>query len=199
MFKQRDIPIVSGLLVVINGIVFLICTFTGDLLYNMGEMSVWGVLVCKEYGRIVWALFLHAGVNHLSNNMVILFFMGAMIEKEIGHVPFVLSYFLAGLGGNLLSLAHKIVAGETLASIGASGAVFGLDGVLLALVLFSRGKMENVTPRRVFLMIVLSLYNGFTGYNIDNATHVGGLICGFLIGVMICIARRRKERWSFEH
>lgn len=200
-WKER--PIVSITLVVINVIVFVICTFTGDLLYNMGEMGIWGVLVQKEYGRILWAMFLHVDIDHIFNNMLILFLMGTMIEKEVGHIRYALCYFLSGIGANLLSLWVKAMTHNPAPSVGASGAVFGLDGVLLAMVLFSGKRLMNVTPARVILMIVCSLYSGFTGLNIDNAAHVGGLLTGFVIGWITCIIDRRKEkrseRCSIEH
>ncbi len=190
--KLRELPLVSATLVFVNVIVFLICTFTGNLLYNMGRMDVQTVLGNGEYGRIVWALFLHGDINHIFNNMVILFFMGAMIEKEIGHIRYAIIYFVAGIGGNLFSLIVKLVTFEKVGSIGASGAVFGLDGVLLALILFSGRQMPNVTPGRVILMIAYSLYSGFTGVNTDNAAHVGGLLIGFLAGIIVCITDRVK-------
>ena len=92
-----------------------------------------------------------------------------------------------------MSLAVKIMNADMVGSIGASGAVFGLDGVLLALILFSGKRMPDVTPIRVILMIVLSIYNGFSGANIDNGAHLGGLFTGFLIGIIICIKDRIKE------
>lgn len=191
--RLQELPIVSATLVIINIIVFLICTFTGDLLYNMGSVNFQGVLGNGEYGRVIWALFLHGNVNHIFNNMVILFFLGAMIEKEVGHIRYGLIFFLSGIGGNLFSLAVRYMTFDMSASIGASGAVFGLDGVLLALILFSDRRMQNVTPVRVMLMIVLSLYNGFTGINVDNAAHVGGLLTGFLAGIVICLFDRARR------
>ena len=193
MRNTRHLPWVSGVLAIVNIIVFLLCTFTGNLLYNVGRLDVRGVLMQKEYGRIIWSLFLHGDINHIFNNMVILFFLGAMIEKEIGHIWFLFVYLLSGIGGNLVSLAVKIMTGDMIGSIGASGAIFGLDGVLLALILFSGKRMPDVTPARVILMIVLSIYNGFSGVNIDNAAHLGGLFTGFSLGIIICIKDRIKE------
>lgn len=189
----REMPIVSATLVMINVIVFLICTFTGDLLYNMGRLDVSGVLAQGGYGRILWALFLHGDVNHIFNNMVILFFLGAMIEKEVGHIRFAAAYFLSGIGGNLLSLAVKVFTLSRASTIGASGAIFGLDGVLLALILFSGKKIPSATPTRVLLMIGLSLYSGYTSVNVDNAAHAGGLLVGFLVGIAICLMDRVKR------
>lgn len=194
MRNWKEQPLVSAALVIVNVIVFLICTFTGDMLYNMGELGVRSVLLQGQYARIVWAMFLHGSISHIFNNMFLLFFLGSMIEKEVGHIRYALCYLLSGIGGNLLSLWVKVMTFDPSCSIGASGAVFGLDGVLLALVIFSRKKMPDVTLPRVVLMIGYSLYAGFTGANIDNAAHVGGLVTGFAMGLIICLVDRIKTR-----
>lgn len=186
-------PVVSIALVSINVVVFALCTFMGDLIYK-GGLDAIRVLYYKEYGRIVWSMFLHSGIDHLFNNMLILFFLGAMIEIEVGHIKYAALFFLSGIGGNLLSLYAKAVNQELAASVGASGAIFGLDGALLAMVLFSDRQMENVTMPRVMLMIVCSLYSGFTGGGIDNAAHVGGLLTGFAVTTVVCIFRRWRSR-----
>ena len=193
MKRRQELPIVSGILVAANVIVYLICTFTGNLLYNIGELDAAAVLLRREYGRIIYSMFLHAGIDHLFNNMVILFFLGAMIEKVTGHIQLLLIYLLSGIGANICSLLYKVMTMDSMASVGASGAIFGLDGVLLAWILLDGQAMPDVTPRRVLLMIVLSLYSGFTAHNIDNAAHVGGLLTGFAAGALLCALRRRKR------
>ena len=193
MKRRQELPIVSGILVAANVIVYLICTFTGNLLYNIGELDAAAVLLRREYGRIIYSMFLHAGIDHLFNNMVILFFLGAMIEKVTGHIQLLLIYLLSGIGANICSLLYKVMTMDSMTSVGASGAIFGLDGVLLAWILLDRQAMPDVTPRRVLLMIVLSLYSGFTAHNIDNAAHVGGLLTGFAAGALLCALRRRKR------
>ena len=197
----KNLPIVSLLLVSINLIVFLSGFIASDTLSYMGSLQKTAIVERREYGRVVWAMFLHADVSHLFNNMIILFFLGSMLEKEVGHIWFGIIYFLSGVGGNLMSLAVKIWENSETPSIGASGAVFGLDGLLLVLVLFSTSFRNTATPTRVILMIVLSLYNGFTGQNIDNAAHIGGLAVGFAVGmVYVFLAKcfRKKERCRFE-
>ena len=193
MKRGQELPIVSGILVAVNVIVYLICTFTGNLLYNIGELDATAVLLRGEYGRIIYSMFLHAGTEHLFNNMVILFFLGAMIEKVTGHIQLLLIYLLSGIGANICSLLYKVMTMDSMASVGASGAIFGLDGVLLAWILLDGQAMPDVTPRRVLLMIVLSLYSGFTAHNIDNAAHVGGLLTGFAAGALLCALQRRKR------
>ena len=193
MRQIKSQPVVSTVLVAVNVLVFLLCNFSGEILYNIGILDTYHVVIEKEYGRILWAMFLHSGINHLFNNMLILFFLGAMLEKEVGHVRYGILYFLSGIGGNILSLWVKAVNNDPSGSVGASGAIFGLDGVLLAMVFFSGRQMENVTLPRVLLMILYSLYMGFTGQNIDNAAHVGGLLTGFATAGIMCFFQRRRK------
>lgn len=193
MHSWKNSPYVTITIVALNMFIFVLCLFTGDFFYRMGELGVWRVCMQKEYGRIFSAMFLHADVKHLFNNMLILFLMGSLLEKEIGHTRFAFAYFTSGLVGNVVSLGYKMMSRSLIPSVGASGAVFGLDGILLALVLFSERHMENATPIRVMLMVGLSLYSGFTSPFVDNACHVGGLATGFVIGYVICIIDRIKK------
>lgn len=188
--KMKTLPFISIILVTVNAGIFFFCQLPESVLYAKGCLRVYEVVGYKEYGRILWAMFLHADVNHLFSNMIVLLFVGAMIERAIGHVPYAAVYMASGLIGNMLSLVGKLLSNDLTASLGASGAIFGLDGLLLAMVLFSRNRVENVTPLRVVLMICLSLYSGFTGGSVDNLAHVGGLLAGFVIGMVYLICRR---------
>lgn len=194
----RNYPCVTAALVAVNIIVFLICCIDGGRLYELGVMDAESVLGGREYGRLLWCTFLHSDFPHIFNNMVILFFLGSMIEQGMGHLPYGVIYFLSGLGGSILSLYMKYVNADPVGSLGASGAVFGLDGLLLAMVLFPGESKPAMDPRRVIFAIALSLYNGFTGENIDNAAHVGGLIMGFLAGAVYFLIIRRKKQWNKE-
>jgi len=191
--RWKEMPLISASLACVNIIVFAVCTFTGNLLYNKGGLDILSVLGRGEFGRILWSMFLHGDIDHLVNNMLLVFFLGGMLEKEIGHIRLAAVYFLSGVGGNLLSLAVRCVKIDFASSLGASGAVFGLDGVLLALILFSGRKLSGVSPGRVIIMIAFSLYSGFTATNIDNAAHVGGLIVGFLVGIIFSAEERIRR------
>ena len=191
--NRKEIPYVSIMLVAVNVILFLFTYFGGEELYEVGALTVEGVLVRGEYERFIFCMFLHGGIDHIFNNMVILYFMGTMIEKEIGHLPYGVIYFLSGIGGGMLSLYVKLIQGSSVGSVGASGAIFGLDGLLLAMVLFYRKPMPMVTPLRVGLMIALSLYNGFTAANVDNAGHLGGLLAGLILGALFCMIKRYSK------
>jgi rhomboid protease GluP len=161
-----------------------------------GDLDYQRIVRGDQYWRIVSALFLHNGLNHLLNNMFLLVFLGAMIEKEVGHVVYPVVYLASGIGGNVLSLFVKGLTQDPPPSVGASGAIYGLIGLLLALLLFSKRKIEDVTPLRVILVIAFSVYSGYTSPQIDNAGHVGGLLTGFLAGICVSLVYRRKEQFN---
>ena len=146
-----------------------------------------------EYYRIISSLFLHFGISHLLNNMVMLGALGWNLEMEVGRVRFLLIYFISGIGGNFISLYSNIVHKENVVSAGASGAVFGLMGALLYVVILNRGRVGRLTERGMLIMVVLSLYFGITSSGVDNFAHLGGLICGFLLTAVIYHKKKKKE------
>ena len=98
---------VSTGIVALNAIIFLICTFTGNLLYNIGEISPQVFFEGGQYYRIFTSMFLHADIEHIASNMIILFGLGMMMEQETGHITFGVLYFLTGIIGNAASLFYK--------------------------------------------------------------------------------------------
>ena len=179
-FKKHPITFV---LVGINVVVFLVNGILQDALRSNGVLTVYHVLLEKEYWRIVTACFLHGNFMHLFNNMVTLLFLGMFLEERVGKQPVLWAYLCAGIGGNIVSLIYKIGNGIGAGSLGASGAIFGLDGLLLAKVLLGDRGVRQIPLPRVLFMVFLSVYSGFSSPGIDNAAHIGGLLFGFLVGV----------------
>lgn len=168
------------LLVAVNVILFMICTFTGDLLYNKGAFSVVNLIEDGEWHRVLTSMFLHGNIGHLISNMLILYYIGNVIEKQVGHFPYMIIYFLSGIMGNVFSAGYEMLTGDYVSSVGASGAVFGIEGALLVLAILHKGKLADVTTGRIVFSIAFSLYCGFTSAHVNNAAHVGGVIMGFL-------------------
>ena len=190
------------ILVVINVIVFFALSFGGmteDAYYMLehGAMYVPYIMENEEYYRIFTSVFLHFGFSHLMNNMVTLVVMGRYVEPVVGKIRFFLIYLLSGLGGNLLSFLGEVFTRNYAVSAGASGAIFGITGALLALTIIYRGRVGQVTSRDMVIMIGISLYLGFTSQGVDNLAHIGGLISGFLLSLLLvgiprCMSRRRQ-------
>ena len=191
---RQDIPFVSILLVGINVIVFFITLRSDYMLWGKGLLGVHEVLGQGEYGRLFTSMFLHADLEHLFNNALILLFLGSMLEKEVGHVLLLIVYMVSGLAGSALSMGIQILRDDYFYSLGASGAVFGLDGLLLAIVIFAGTRFPEITAQRVLGVLLLSIYNGMRSGGIDNAAHIGGLLGGFLLGMIVCFILYRKDR-----
>lgn len=169
------------LLVAANVILFIACMFTGDWLYNIGAFSIRNVIEDGEWYRIVTSMFLHADIQHLFSNMLILYYIGNVVEKHIGCVPYMIIYFLSGIVGNMFSAGYEMLTGSYVSSVGASGAVFGIEGALLMLVIIYKGKCAEVTTGRLVFSIAFSLYCGFTSSHVNNAAHIGGVLTGFVL------------------
>ena len=86
------------------------------------------------------------------------------------------------------------MTGEYAVSAGASGAVFGIIGALLYVVIRNKGQIGTISGRGLVFMVILSLYYGFTSSGVDNLAHIGGLIAGFVLGVLLYWKRNRKRR-----
>lgn len=156
-----------------------------DELYRWGASSASAVQT-GDWWRLVTAMFLHGGIVHLALNMYALWEAGFILSRLFGNRGFLLVYFGSGIVGSALSLHFS---GQTAVSVGASGAVFGVVGALLAAVVQHRGtypverSQQLITSLSIF--ILYSLMYGFSGQGIDNAAHVGGLIAGFAAGWLL--------------
>lgn len=193
--------ICTNILVFINIIVFLVLELQGSTLdteYMLKSGAACAPLIIDygQYYRLFTSMFLHFGIQHIFNNMLVLFFLGDNLERAIGRVRFVIIYILSGLGGSALSCAYSYIRGELIISAGASGAIFGVIGALFYIVLINKGRLENMTTRRLGLLIIISLYHGYSEVSIDNAAHIGGAICGVIIAIILY--RRKKHSCCFD-
>lgn len=186
--KRKEVP-VNTLLIVVNLLVFLLVEITGSSL-DSHHILHWGgcytpaVLQQHEYYRLISSMFLHFGIQHLGNNMLVLLFLGDCLERNIGKIKYLLIYFLGGIGANILSIYLEIKNSKYFISAGASGAVFAVMGALIYIVIANRGRIENFTTRQLIVMAGLSLYFGMTSTGVDNAAHFSGLISGFFLSVL---------------
>ncbi len=152
---RKYVP-VNTAIILINILVFFAVEATGSS-ENTGHMLAWGaagtrdIYLGHEYYRLVTSMFLHFGIQHLGNNMLVLFFIGDCLERSVGKIKYFLIYFLGGVGANILSLFLEIYKGEYVVSAGASGAVFAAIGGLLYVLLRNRGHVENFTSRQILL------------------------------------------------
>lgn len=187
---------VNLLLVAANIAVFLLAELMGGSLGNGNAVSLgasYTPLVLEgEYWRLFSSMFYHFGFQHLFNNMLLLLFLGDTLESQLGHLKYLLLYLAGGLGGNLLSLFMEVRGGEQVISAGASGCVFAVIGGLLYVLIRRKGRLEAMTVQRLALMAALSVYYGFSRAQVDNAAHIGGLVTGFFMGVLLYHPKKQE-------
>ena len=185
---------VTPALVALNVAMFVVMALAGaGVLAPHGEVPIrWGsnfgpLTTDGEWWRLFTSMFVHFGVVHLAVNMLALWDAGGLVERLYGSAHFLVVYVASGIAGALASVAWN----PWVNSAGASGAIFGVFGALLAYVLDRRNGVPPAAMRSHAIVTVLflgySLAYGFLGTNIDNAAHVGGLAAGFGLGFMLAL------------
>ena len=170
-------------------LVFILCTMTGDAMYIAGRCGTDLVLAQGQYWRLLTSVFLHAGLSHLGSNLLVQILMGNAVERNLGHVRYLALYLLSGIGGNVISVLYDRAQGVNTYSVGASGAVFGVMGTLIILILRGRKKLRSgssLLPRAAFA-VFYAVYSGFRNPYTDNAAHLGGLLFGMALGTLLTV------------
>ena len=143
--------------------------------------------------RLVTALFLHGGFWHIAFNMWCLWDLGAICESLYGHVTFAAVYLISGIGSSLASVWWH----PAIPSVGASGAVFGIVGALIASYYLGEFTMPRFALRgQLRSLLVFVAYNVVIGQvvgHVDNAAHIGGFLTGLVFGALIAIAAPQED------
>ena len=178
---------INTALIAANILYFFFLSLHGRTEYDMEMMLRFGacfeplIVENHEYWRLLTACFMHFGMAHLVNNMLVLFALGDIVERELGHLKYLLMYLICGVGANIFSVWYNMRTADYAISAGASGAVFGVMGMLLWMVIRQGGAFSGLPLNRLILSIALSIYLGTVDGGVDVAAHAGGLLCGFLL------------------
>lgn len=167
-----------------------------------GANAASAVVLDQQWWRLLSATFLHAGIVHLAFNMLGLWEAGKQLCRLLGNAQFLLIYLAAGLCASAASLHY---AAQNSVSVGASGAIFGVLGALLAASWHYRHIVPPANLRRLWIglgfFIGYSLLHGLGQQNVDNAAHIGGLLSGTALGLVLLApvdrrasAQRRRTR-----
>ncbi|MEG0987608.1 MAG: rhomboid family intramembrane serine protease [Clostridium sp.] len=202
MENYRNKSYVNGILIAINVLYFLYLEIVGStvdtgFMIEKGAMYIPLMIQQGQYYRLLTSVFMHFGISHLLNNMLVLFVLGDNLERALGKVKYLIFYLLCGVGANIISLTFNMEMNEYyIVSAGASGAIFGVVGGLVYAVIVNRGRLEDLGTAQLMILILFTLYHGFTSAGIDNAAHIGGLIIGILLGVILYRKPKRKKQDS---
>jgi rhomboid protease GluP len=158
---------------------------TAEDLFNWGATFGPAVALDGEWWRLLTSAFVHVGAIHIALNMYVLWGAGPLTERIYGHAAFLVLYVLAAIGGSLASVLWSPLA----VSAGASGAIFGVYGALLA---FTHAAHHALPPpvvaslrRGIIMFVVYNIIFGLTIPNISNSAHLGGFATGFAAGWLL--------------
>ena len=183
---------VTTVLIAANVLVFIAMVGSGVSATNPSPEALnhWGanygpLTAGGQWWRLLTSAFVHVGITHLAMNMIVLFTGGRLTERLFGQPAFIVLYGLAALGGSIVSVTtHPLVS-----SAGASGAVFGVYGGVIAFLIVRRASLPSDARSALLSNAVLFVgYNilyGLTQAHIDMAAHVGGLLTGFIAGAVL--------------
>jgi membrane associated rhomboid family serine protease len=188
MKQSRSNLFVTYGIMALNVVVFILMVIDGAEIFTVTDGLVhikWGsnvtaLTLSGDWWRLITSTFIHFGIIHLAMNMYALYTAGVYLEPMLGKTKYIAAYFCTGIIAGIVSLWwHK----DGINGAGASGAIFGLYGVFLALL------FTNLIPRQVRsallqsigIFVVFNIVYGMRS-GIDNAAHIGGLLSGMLIG-----------------
>jgi membrane associated rhomboid family serine protease len=178
-------PISASMAVLIATVVvsFVAMTSGGGAIFEALQLDK--VAVAQgEYWRLVTVTLLHAGVLHLGFNMYALYLAGPIVERQYGAGWFLAFYVLCAVGGSVATF----VLGPSRLGVGASGAIFGLFGILMAASRTHQPVLDREARRivpQLGSIVLINLLLGFVIPNIDNLAHVGGLLTGLWLGFVV--------------
>ena len=189
---------IAPLLMYANVGVFIVMSISGlgFMSFNADDLLRWGanygpLTQAGEWWRLLTSTFLHAGFMHLFANMYGLLFVSLFLEPIVGKNKFLAVYLFTGVIGSVASMSWY----DATVSVGASGAIFGLYGLAVALMLTKvfPPAMSKALWLSILIFVGYSLSMGLAGEGIDNAAHVGGLVSGFVAGLFLSRGLREKE------
>lgn len=184
--RSSGLGVVTRVLLVANALIYVVSasdpSLVGRFAFNRAA------IVDGEYYRLITSAFLHANLTHLLANMLTLFFVGSQLEAFIGRTRFSVVYLVAGVG----AAAATLLFGPA-ASVGASGALFGAIGALLA-----TAHMRRLDTSSIVAITAVNLLLGFVIPGINYVAHLGGLATGLVVGAGLEWARSRRRQLAWE-
>ena len=164
-------PLVTYVLIAVNVAVFILMAARPEL---RGQFSLWSPAVAAgEYYRLVTSAFMHYGILHLAFNMWALYVLGPPLEAHLGRLRYAFLYGVSALGGSVLVY---LLSPLNAATVGASGAIFGLFGAT-----FVASKKLHLDVRWLLTLIAINLAMTFSLPGISWQGHIGGLVTGGLL------------------
>lgn len=163
----------------------LMANISSQVLYRLGARNTIDLLLHGELWRLVMPIFLHAGLLHIGMNTWVLLDLGPPLEDLYGSARYLFIYVATGVLGFVASTGWDLVLRRAGSSIGASGAIMGLAGLHLAVCTRRGGTYFQAVRASILRWVLIVFAIGLLpGMAVDNAAHLGGLLSGYLFGMM---------------
>jgi membrane associated rhomboid family serine protease len=192
-------PVVLAL-IVINIAAFILELLAGGstnpmTLHRLGELDTHSVIFRHQYWRLLTALFLHYGPIHIFFNLFALLLLGAALERQIGGFLFAVCYLVSGIGSSIaVVLLTKLRLLEPVQLVGASGCIMGVVGTWIGFLLRHRhAPLARQRLRNIFVIVLLQLAFDLVTPRVSMSAHLGGLLTGFLLGLLVPAAYSREH------
>ncbi len=198
----KTLPIVTIVLIAINVIWFIILLLKGDpskASYMAAMGASYGPYIFEnhEYWRILTSMFMHFNIQHLLGNMLYLGIAGHNLEGTLGHIKYLVIYFLTGIGAGLVSAAVYYFTDANAVSAGASGAIYGLIGAVVVMTYKNRGRMsKSMMWMRIGIVLLFLFYSNFTNSQVDAVAHIAGFLFGILLTISFYGGGKKKNERS---
>jgi membrane associated rhomboid family serine protease len=180
LFRSK-FPIITIIIISLCVLLYVVPKAFGEYNNIIENFCIYGPYIRQgEYYRLLTGTFLHGNILHLLFNCYALYIIGSQLESFLGKWKYTIIYLFSALAGSLFSMIFTKGA-----SIGASGAIFGLMGSLVYFGYHYRVYLGNVIKTQIIPLIILNLALGFMMAGIDNFAHIGGLIGGTLITIAL--------------
>ncbi|MDP4262451.1 MAG: rhomboid family intramembrane serine protease [Bacteroidota bacterium] len=196
-FSKGNLYLTYGIIAV-NVLVFVLMGLDGVSLFSPTGIDIirWGanyapLTLSGDWWRLISCVFVHIGIIHLAFNMYALYMAGVYLERMIGKPGYIIAYLCTGVFASMTSLWwHKVPA----TSAGASGAIFGLYGVFLALLSTNLipKQIRNGLLQSIGIFVIYNLAYGMKS-GVDNAAHIGGLLSGLIVGYLYYIILKAEN------
>ena len=195
-------PVVLALIIV-NVAVFVLELLGGGstnpvTLHRLGELDTSSVIFRHQYWRLLAALFLHYGPIHIFFNLFALLLLGPALERQIGGFLFAVCYLVSGIGSSItVVLLTKLRLLEPVQLVGASGCVMGVVGTWIGFLLRHRhAPLARQRLRNIFVIVLLQLAFDLVTPRVSMSAHLGGLLGGFLLGLLVPAKSVLGERFA---
>jgi membrane associated rhomboid family serine protease len=198
-------PVVTYAILGLNAVMLVVvAVFSGgglgvlspaqDALCRLGALNSFAIAEQGQWWRLLTVMVLHGGILHFALNSYALFLFGPTLEQVLGHARYLALYVVSGLAGSAASFA----IGDTALGVGASGAIFGLLGALVAYFFRRRDRGGSAPLQRLIIIVALNLVLALNIPQIDNLAHAGGFVGGLVaMALMDALPQRNRLAQTF--